>query len=166
GWTVNENKESFKIEDGAIVAEGDRSHCFYTGDFEDGKFEDFELRMDIMTKPSANGGVFIHTDYVEEGWPPAGYEIQVNNTQSDWQKSGGVYNAAPNKEPFEDDTWMKYVIEVKRGRITVHINDKKVAEYKPDRDESRLQKDGGMIALQAHDPGSKSYYKNIRIKPL
>jgi hypothetical protein len=25
---------------------------------------------------------------------------------------------------------------------------------------------GGTIALQAHDPGSTVYYRNIRIKPL
>ena len=32
GWKVNENLPSFAIEDGAIVAKGPRSHCFYVGD--------------------------------------------------------------------------------------------------------------------------------------
>lgn len=166
GWKVNENKESFKIEDEAIVAEGDRSHAFYVGDVKDAKFEDFELRMDVMTKPSANGGIFISTEFQEEGWPGKGYEVQVNNTQSDWRKSGGLYAVVDNKEPFEDDTWMKYVITVKDGVVTVSINDKELVNYKAEEGKSKLMEGGGTIALQAHDPGSKIYYKNIRIKPL
>lgn len=166
GWKVNENKDSFKIEDGAIVAEGDRSHAFYAGDVKDAKFKDFELRLDVMTRPSANGGVFIHTDFQNDGWPGKGYEVQVNNTQSDWRKSGGLYAVVDNKEPFEDDTWMKYVIVVKDGVVTISINDKELVNYKAEEGKSRLQEEGGTIALQAHDPGSKIYYKNIRIKPL
>ena len=30
GWKANENPESFKVEEGAIVAQGNRSHLFYT----------------------------------------------------------------------------------------------------------------------------------------
>jgi hypothetical protein len=166
GWKVNENKESFKIEDGAIVAEGERSHAFYVGDVKNAKFQDFELRLDVMTRPSANGGVFIHTEFQKDGWPGKGYEVQVNNTQSDWRKSGGLYAVVDNKEPFEDNTWMKYVIIVQDGVVKVSINGKELVNYKAQEGKSKLLEGGGTIALQAHDPGSKIYYKNIRIKPL
>jgi hypothetical protein len=31
GWQINESPETFKIEDGAIVVNGNRAHVFYTG---------------------------------------------------------------------------------------------------------------------------------------
>jgi len=167
GWKVAEDKGAFKVEDGAIVVNGDRSHAFYVGKVNNAKFDNFELRLDVMTKPNSNGGVFISTVYQEEGWPSAGYEVQVNNTQSDWRKSGGLYAVVDNKEPFKDDEWMKYVIRVDHGVINVTVNDKElVKDYKAEEGKSKLTKGGGTIALQAHDKGSTTLYKNIRIKEL
>ncbi len=166
GWKVSENKDTFKIEDEALVADGPRAHAFYTGDVNDAKFKNFELRLDAMTRENANGGVFIHTEYQEEGWPGKGYEIQVNNTQGDWRKTGGIYAVVDNKEPFEDDEWMEMVIRVEDGVITTTVNGKELANYEAKEGESKLLEDGGTIALQAHDPDSKVYYKNIRIKVL
>ena len=167
GWKVAEDKGAFKVEDGAIVVNGDRSHAFYVGKVNDAKFENFELRLDVMTKPSSNGGVFISTVYQEEGWPSAGYEVQVNNTQSDWRKSGGLYAVVDNKEPFKDNEWMKYVIRVDKGVINVSVNGKElVKDYKAEEGKSKLQKDGGTFAFQAHDKGSTTLYKNIRVKSL
>lgn len=166
GWKVSENKESFKIEDGAIVAEGPRAHAFYVGEVGGAKFKNFELRLESMTRKNANGGVFFHTEYQERGWPAKGYEIQVNNTQGDWRKTGGIYAVVDNKEPFEDDKWMSMVIRVENGVITSVVDGKEIAKHKPEGDKDKLLEDGGAIALQAHDPGSKVYYRNIRIKIL
>ncbi|MCH7227741.1 DUF1080 domain-containing protein [Haloferula sp. A504] len=168
GWKVSENPDSFVIEDGMLVAKGPRAHAFYVG--EDGKatFEDFELRLDVMTKENSNGGVFFHVAYQEKGWPiKQGYEVQVNNTHKDWRKTGGLYAIVDNKEPFKDDEWMKYVIRVEDGVVNVTVNGKEVVkDFKPEGEQDKLVEGGGMIALQAHDPGSTVYYKNIRIKAL
>ena len=56
GWKVNENQETFTIQDGAIVAHGQRSHCFYMGDVQNHNFKNFELKVDVMTRPNSNGG--------------------------------------------------------------------------------------------------------------
>lgn len=165
GWNVAENKDSFKIEDGAIVAHGPRAHAFYSGEVNGAKFKNFELRLEAMTRKNSNGGVFFHTEYQEKGWP-RGYEIQVNNTQGDPQKTGGLYATVKNLEPFEDDKWMEMVIRVENGVITSTVNGKKLVEHKPEGEKSKLLPEGGAIALQAHDPGSKVYYRNIRIKSL
>ncbi|MEP4078118.1 3-keto-disaccharide hydrolase [Haloferula sp.] len=166
GWKVSENPDSFKVADGVIVAHGPRAHAFYVGEFNGAKFKDFELRMEVMTKTNSNGGVFFHSEWVDKGWPPKGYEVQVNNTHKDWRKSGGLYAVVDNKEPFEDNTWMQYVIRVKDGVVTASVNGKELVNHTPKAEDSKLQKDGGAIALQAHDPGSVVHYKNIRIKPL
>src|SRR5688572_12112088 len=64
GWKMStENTNAWKIAGGAIVANGNRSHLFYVGD---GKvFRDFELKVDVMTKPNSNGGIYFHTRYQE-----------------------------------------------------------------------------------------------------
>ncbi len=168
GWKVSENPDSFSVKDGAIVAFGPRAHAFYVGKDGEAKFEDFELRLEVMTKENSNGGVFFHAAYQEKGWPiKQGYEVQVNNTHSDWRKSGGLYAIVDNKEPFKDDEWMQYVIRVEDGVVNVTIDGKEVVkDFKPEGEQDKLVEGGGLIALQAHDPGSTVFYKNIRIKKL
>ena len=165
-WKVSGNPEAFKVEDGAIVTKGDCSHAFYSGKFHDAKFASYELRLDVMTREHSNGGVFIHTQFQDKGWPAKGYEVQVNNTQSDWKKSGGIYNFQDNKVPLKDNEWMHYVIRVEGGKVVVTIDGKEISNFTPKEGESRLTKEGGTIALQAHDKNSTVLYKNIRIKPL
>lgn len=167
GWKIGENAKSFSVQDGAITANGERAHLFYEGKASGPKFKNFELRLDVMTKPNSNGGIYISTSYQESGWPTKSYEVQVNNTHSDWRKSGSLYQVVDNKVPFEDNTWMAYDVIVKDGKISITINGKElVKDYLPKEGESKLSPDGGTIALQAHDPGSTVFYKNLRIKTL
>jgi hypothetical protein len=165
GWKCNNKKEDFSIEDGAIKANGNCTHLFYDGKVNDAKFKNYVLKLDVMTRKNSNGGVFIGTAYQQEGWP-SGFEVQVNNTQSDPQKSGSLYNTVKNPEPFEDDKWMKYEITVKNGDVKIEINGKKLVDYKADPATTKLPADGGTFAFQAHDGGSTSLYKNIRVKVL
>ena len=78
------------VEDGAIVAQGDRSHLFYVGDGT--PFKNFILRVELMTKSGSNGGIYFHTKYQPTGWPSGGFEFQVNNTHTDWKKTGSLYD--------------------------------------------------------------------------
>lgn len=165
GWKINDNQSAFSVEEGAIKANGDCTHLFYVGKVNGAKFKDFELKLDVMTRKDSNGGFFIHSAYQDKGWP-SGYEIQVNNTQKDPQKSGGLYNTVKNLEPFKDDEWMKFEIKVQDGVVNVTVNGKElVKDYKPGAD-TKLLPDGGAFAIQAHDKGSTTYYKNIRVKVL
>src|SRR5690349_12836048 len=91
GWKVNENPDSFSLEEGLIKAHGPRSHLFYVGD--DKPFVNFEFKAEVMTKENSNSGIFIHTKFQESDWPKQGYECQVNNSYNkDPQKTGGLYN--------------------------------------------------------------------------
>ena len=56
GWKANENPGTFRVVDGMIVAQGQRSHLFYTGPVEAANFQDFELKVDVKTAPRANSG--------------------------------------------------------------------------------------------------------------
>ncbi len=171
GWKIS-NPSSFTIEDGAIVAHGTAGHAYYDGPV--GKtFRNFELKVDVMTKPNSNGGVYIMTEFQEKGWPSKGFEIQVNNTYKDPVKSGSLYHVSDIFEaPAKDNEWFTEHIIVQGDTITVRVNDKEVVRWTQPSDWNggregpgrRLMP--GTIALQAHDPGSTVYYRNIRIKPL
>ena len=169
-WRVSENVTAWTITDGAFRANGDRSHLYYYGPL--APFKDFELKVDVMTEPGSNGGIYIHTKYQDQGWPWGGYEIQVNNTHGDWRKTGSVYSVQDVKEtPARDNKWWTQHIVVKGNNIKVYIDDKLVNDFteepgrQPGKDFER-KLNSGTFALQAHDPKSVVLYKNIRVKKL
>ena len=61
GWKVGKNAESFKVQDGMIVVNGQVAHLFYDGPVANHDFKNFDFKADIMTFPSANSGVYFHT---------------------------------------------------------------------------------------------------------
>jgi hypothetical protein len=161
-WKASENKDTFSVRDGIIVVKGPRSHLFYDGDVENANFRDFEFKADVMTKPKANSGMYFHTKYQENGWPDKGYEIQVNNSHTDWRRTGSLYgiNNVRNSEA-KDNEWFTQHFIVDGKQITVKVNGKTVIEYAVPKKLS-----SGTFALQGHDPGSTIYYKNIMVRPL
>ena len=174
GWTANENTGTFSVQDGLIVAHGDRSHLFYTGDVNGGDFEDFELWVEVMTKPGANSGIYFHTKYQDEGWPAAGYEVQVNQTQGDVRKSGGLYAVADvmNQSPVEDNEWYTTHVTVRGKHVVVRLNGEVTTDYiEPDDvvrtgDRAGRLIGSGTFAIQGHDPGSEVHYRQVWVKPL
>ena len=170
GWRASENPSTFRVEDGEIVVHGPRAHLFYQGSVMDHEFDDFEFKAEVMTTPGSNSGIFIHTAYQEEGWPSQGYEIQVNNSHTDWRRTGSVYGEDDVRDTYvEDNEWYTQHIIVRGRTVTVKINDKTVVEYtEPGTLDPATTKrlSSGTIALQGHDPESLVYYRNIRIKPL
>ncbi|HUU20708.1 MAG TPA: family 16 glycoside hydrolase [Sedimentisphaerales bacterium] len=170
GWKASENKATFSVRDGMIVAQGPRSHLYYVGPVEDANFRDFEFKADVMTKPGANSGMYFHTEYRETDWPRKGYEVQVNNTHSDWRKTGSLYGIKDIREsPAKDNEWFTQHIIVDGRQVNVIVNGRTVLEYTvaeaaPGRRGRGLS--SGTFALQGHDPGSTVYYKNIMVRPL
>ncbi len=181
GWKASENTGSWKIEEGAIVTAGPRSHLFYTGEVMEHDFRNFEFSVDVKSTPGANSGIYIHTGFQEEGWPAKGYECQVINSNPpadpgayvEHKMTGSIY-AIRNvwKAPVPDLQWFNYRIVVQGKTIRTYINDMLAAEYtepdqvyRPEGLSGRLL-GSGTFAFQCHDPGSVVYYKNIKVKPL
>jgi len=171
GWkTATEHAGTWKIEDGALAAHGERCHIYYVG--EEKPFKDFELKVDVMTEPGSNGGIYFHTRYQEEGWPKYGFESQVNVSHTDWIKTGSLYGVVNvGLTTSQDNKWWTQHIIVQGNRVTVKVDGKTVLEYneppgaRAGADYTR-KIDGGTFALQAHDPKSIIRYKNIRVKRL
>lgn len=162
GWKVSENGK-WKVEDGKIVANGPRSHLFT-----EQEFTNFEFQADVMTTPGSNSGIYFHTKYQDEGWPEQGYEAQVNVTQRDPVKTGSLYGVVKLfKTPAKDNQWWTQHVTVKGKNIIIKINGEVVVDYtEPEGVTGGRKLSSGSFALQAHDPGSVAYYRNIKVKPL
>jgi hypothetical protein len=178
GWKVGGNAASFSVQDGAIVSNGQTAHCFYDGTVQNHNFRNFELQVDLLTEPGANGGVYFDTEYQAQGFPAKGFEVQVNNTHSDPIKSGSLYHVVDLGEQdikglVKDNEWFMEDILVQGNTVTIRLNGKQVVQWtqpegwagSKDFAQRRIGA-GGTIALQGHDPRSIVHYRNIRIKPL
>src|SRR6185369_17799379 len=177
GWKVNENTDTFTIKDGAIQAQGPRSHCFYVGPVGNHDFTNFELKVDVKTAPNSNGGIYFHTEYQDVGFPKKGFEVQVNNTHTDPIKSGSLYHVKDigidvTGPIVKDDEWFTEHIVVKGKTVKISLNGKQVVEWtQPDDWNGGREGPGraishGTIAFQGHDPKSIVQYKNVQIKIL
>ena len=201
GWKVGENADIFRVRDGMIVMEcpattHSPAHLFYVGDVNHHDFKNFDLKVDVMTFPKANSGIYFHTKYQESGWPKFGIECQVDNSHGDWRRTGSLWGIrniswgpekppADNKEtvtilpkpPVTDNVWYTQEVIYKNGLVVVKLDGKTMFEYKvPHADVKHKLPTKftwlprGTFALQGHPPMphsiSKACFKNIRVKVL
>jgi hypothetical protein len=175
GWKVGDNANTFSVEDGSIVAHGPTAHLFYDGPVGQHNFKNFEFKADVMTMPGSNSGIYFHTAYQEKSWPKKGYEVQVNNSHTDWRRTGSLYGIQDVKEVYvKDNEWFTEYIKVEGKRVIIKVNDNTVVDYMepPNVNEIRGANDkervisSGTFALQGHDPNSKVYFRNIVVKSL
>jgi hypothetical protein len=167
GWKASERDDAWKVEDGAIVGTGTRSHLFYVAE----EFKNFEFKVDVKTQPRTNSGIYFHTRYQEKGWPSYGYECQVNISHGDPVKTGSLYGVVKIFTPAaQDNKWWTQHIIVKGKSVTVLVDGKKLFEFVepnglPESMTRRLGA-GGLFAFQQHDPGSEIRYRNVMVKRL
>lgn len=175
GWKAGENASSFSVTDeGEIKVAGPRSHLFYVGAVKNHEFKNFEFRAKVKTTEGSNSGIYFHAKYQEKGWPGSGYEVQINTTHNDAIKSGSLYEVVNVRDLWvKDNEWYETNIKVVGKRIIIKINDITVVDYtEPDGPKSRNSDhanrkiDPGTFAIQAHDPKSVVYLKDIQVKPL
>lgn len=171
GWKVGDNASTFSIENGTIAVNGPVAHLFYVGPVNNHDFKNFEFKTQVMTTPGSNSGIYFHTEFQQGSWPSKGYEVQVNNSHTDWRRTGSLYGIQDVKDTLvKDNVWYTEHIIVKDKHVTIKINDKTVVEYDEPaelpkgREGRRIS--SGTFALQGHDPKSKVYFKDIMVKPL
>jgi hypothetical protein len=180
GWQPSENKASWRVVDGTLAADGPRSHLFYTGPVRGADFKNFEIEVELTTKPECNSGVYFHTQYQETGFPEKGFEIQVNNTAHgdggylERKKTASLYGIrnmykqlVPDNKPF------KMIATVRGKNVQIRLNGQLVVDYLeptppviPEGGEKQRFLSHGTFALQCHNDGSKAFFKSVRVRPL
>ena len=172
GWKKSEeNPGSLKVEDGMIVVDGPRAHLFYVGDL--APFKNFHFITEVKTTPGSNSGLYFHTRYQAEGWPKYGHECQVNVTHTDPKRTSSLYGVVNIPDPpVKDNEWYTQEIVVEGHRVRLILNGQTMVDYtepadKPAESEQFERRLGeGTFAIQAHDPDSKVYFRNMRVKKL
>ena len=176
GWKASENPASFKVENGVLVCSGPRAHLFYEASE---PFRNFELVAEIKTTPQANSGIYFHTNFQDNDWPSAGYEVQVNNTHKgigdyhETKKTGSLY-AVRNVyyQMAGDNEWFTMRVKVIENHVQIYINDYQVVDYVQPENPWRSEEHPGRLlgsgtfALQAHDENSTVYYRSVKVKRL
>lgn len=157
GWKASERPENWKVEDGAIVGRGDRSHLFYMKE----QCENCEFKVTVKINKGGNSGMYFRAEFMT-GWPN-GYEAQVNNSHKDPKRTGSLYNFVDVREQLiPDDTWWTQHVIANGNHIVIKVNDKVVVDYV----DEKTTHSKGNLALQQHDPGSVVHYKDLMMKKL
>ena len=179
GWKASEHPDTWRVENGLLVAHGARSHLFYEGPAENHSFRNFELVAEVRTQKNCNSGIYFHTEYQESGWPSKGYEIQINNSYRghgkyrELKRTGSLYAVRNIYSSFmPDGEWFEMRIRVVARRICVWVNDYQTVDYIESEESARgTNRAGrllahGTIALQGHDPDSLVAFRRVAIRPL
>ena len=173
GWEANEKPECFTVENGVLKITGGMAHLFCMKEgYSD--LKNFEFKAEVKTLPFANSGFFFHTENRGPGALKKGYEAQINTSfAKDPRKTGSLVDVSDlAQSPVSDNEWFQYHIMVSGNTILVKINGETVVNYteeaKPARKKGREERllSHGAIAIQAHDPGSTIFFRNIQAKRL
>jgi len=180
GWKAGENRGSFRVVDGQIVASGPRSHLYYTGqEMSSGGFKNFELMAEVRPRPGAESGIYFHTAFQGKGEPEKGFKVQINNTyrggddSHEHNKTGSLCNVRNVYKPLaKDNEWSQLHILVHGHRVQVMLNGTPLVDYlEPDPPVVDADHPGrilgrGTFVLECHDASSKVSFRKIRLKPL
>jgi len=180
GWQTNTRPESFSVENGVLKVHGKNgmSHLFYVGEAgRDVIFKDFELTATVRSEPNSNSGIFFHTNReLRKGkYLNKGYEVQLNSSQVEKRKTGSLYGIVDlDTSPVDETEWFEIRVRVRGKRIQIDVNGMSVIDYTepsnpqrpPGREKRLIDTNGGALAIQAHDPGSVFYFKQIRVREL
>jgi hypothetical protein len=155
-----DGKAQFTIQDGAIVATGQKDPKDSAFLMSKEKYKDFQLRVEVWASEDANSGVFIRCD---EGAKPGAktcYECNIFDTRPDPSYGTGaiVYFAEVNPMPKAGGKWNTMEITAKGRDLSVTFNGQKTAQTR-----NALHTEGP-IALQFAEGIVK--FRKIEIKPL
>jgi len=180
GWRPSENASSWKVVDGTLSADGPRSHLFYTGAVRGAAFRNFELEVEVLTRPLCNSGIYFHTAWQETGFPRKGFEVQIANSYigegayRERKKGGSLYGLRNIYKQFAaDDRWYKINVLVRGKNVQIRQDGLLLVDYLepnppviPDGPETGRFLDHGTFALQCHNDGSKARFRSVRVRPL
>lgn len=157
GWKAGDNPDSWKVVDGAITGDGERSHLFWMVR----ECDNCEFRAEVRLNHSGNSGMYVRAAF-GPGFP-RGYEAQVENTSPDPQRTGSLYGMSKVLDQLiQDDTWWTQQVICHGNHIMITVNDKVVTDYLDQKNTYTK----GYLALQQHNKGSVVQYRNLMMRPL
>jgi len=177
GWLMS-GRGQFNVLGKVLQSEGGIGLLWYAPE----EFQDFVLRVDWRaSSPDDNSGVFLRFPTLgqsdpDNDWKLAvnkGYEVQIddrgfdpatNATGEPSHLTGAIYALAPVEKLLSRPVgqWNTFEIHAVGNKIDVLLNGEHATSYVADG--SRPLR--GHIGLQAHHPGSRVVFRNVRVQPL
>lgn len=177
-WQMAGNGRFHVIGGEVLESEGGPGVLWYTRE----TFADFVLCVDWrLSSLEDNSGVYLRfpplgQDDPEHDWQLAdrqGYEVQIDDRgydpdtkalNSPLHLTGAIYKLAPAQKRASRPVgeWNTFIIEAQGHRLAVQLNAELVSELRTDKGRPLR----GHIGLQAHHPGSRVQFRNIRIREL
>lgn len=177
GWRMA-GRGQFNVLGNVLQSEGGIGLLWYAPE----EFQDFVLRVDWRASSAEdNSGVFLRFPTLgqsdpENDWKPAvneGYEVQIDDRGFDpttntlgepSHLTGAIYALAPAVRLLSRPVghWNAFEIRAVGNQIEVFLNGQLATSYAADG--SRPAR--GHIGLQAHHPGSRVTFRNVRVQPL
>ena len=147
-WRVDEN--------GVVIGEGPMGHLISNQ-----SYTNLEFKLEVKLNNKGNSGMYIRAAK-GPGWPK-GYEAQIENTSSDPQRTGSLYNLSKVTEQLiPDDTWWTQHVIAIGNRIVIRVNDKTVVDFV----DTKNTYTSGHLALQQHNDGSIVMFRNVKVRAL
>lgn len=175
GWTQRGGDAPYTVVDGCIVGTTilNSPNSFLCTEAE---FGDFILEFDVKQEGLSNSGVQFRSKSLSDyqNGRVHGYQCEIDPSNRSW--SGGIYdegrrgwlyrpeNQPERKTAYQYGRWNRIRIEAVGHSLRTWINGVEMAHVMDDLNPS------GFIALQVHairnnePPGSRIYWKNIRIQ--
>ncbi len=185
GWRVEGNKKVFAVEEGQIVAKGERADpqreralLYYAGPTRNADFKNFELSLEVMTQPGTRSEICFHA--VHDRWQllDEGRKVLVANGGMrpnkfgyiQRAKTGSLWGARHVYKPLvKDNEWFRMNILVRGMQVEVRVNGMQVVDYAgpgaPTEMDGRPE-DHGTFALEADGPEGTTYFRKIRVRRL
>ena len=147
GWTAV-TKTNWKVEEGAIVADGGEVGLLVHQD----TYKNYELRLEFKADKGTNSGVFLNTLKKDNKVDSTCYELNIAPPDNPFP-TGSLVGRVKYSEAGENNQWRKFEVRVVDGRVTVKLDGKQVVDYLSDPPASGkrlgLQKNSGRIAFRA-----------------
>ena len=166
GWKVH-GKETFRVEDGAIVGESGAGGDGYLGT--EKTYRNFVLRAKFKAEAQGNSGLFFHSTI--EGTNIRGVQAEIDPTPSNmnaglYESGGRGWLAQPNEDArtlMRLNEWNEMWVTCKGNRTVAHLNGFEAAVV----EDAEPRFTDGVIALQVHGGGGvKVRWKDIYIQEL
>src|SRR5690606_10964152 len=112
---------NWRVEDGALTADGGTGASFLVSDR---SFGDFELELEFWVNPEANSGVFLRCANPESIDETSCYEVNIFDTRPDQTyRTGSIVNVAePSQFVYTGGQWNRFLINAAGNRLKVTLN--------------------------------------------
>jgi hypothetical protein len=164
-WIIGDNKNGFKVKDGAIEWAGIGGKGLYTRD----RYDNFVLRFEWKINKNGNSGVYLRAPRANRQ-SKIGMEFQLqgdSGTPVTNQTSGAVYVVLPPRvnAAKPEGEWNSVEVTLNGPKLKAVLNGEVIQDTNlDDTEELRPRLRRGFIGLQDH--ASYVAFRNIRVKKL